>query len=144
MAAYVELHSHSYYSLLDGASSPDDLVQRAAALWLPALGLTDHDAVYGAIPFVTAAQKAGIQPILGAEMTLEGGHQLPLLVENERGWRNLCYLITQAQHNAPKGSAALPVASLTGHTDGLFALSGCRRGAIPQAVLQGCFDEALV
>ncbi|MEO8609558.1 MAG: error-prone DNA polymerase [Chloroflexota bacterium] len=143
MAAYVELHCHSYYSLLDGASSPEDLVQRASELEMNALGLTDHNAVYGVIPFITAAQKAGIQPIVGAEMTLEGGHHLTLLVENEPGWRNLCYLITRARHNAQKDKAFLPAAALIDHTAGLIALSGCRQGEIPQAVLQGRWDEAL-
>jgi DNA polymerase III alpha subunit len=67
MTDYVELHAHSCYSLLDGASSPEALVAQAAALGMPALALTDHDAVYGAVPFVEAAKQAGIKPILGAE-----------------------------------------------------------------------------
>ena len=88
---YVELHCHSFYSLLDGTSSPADLVSRAADLGMDALALTDHDAVYGAVPFVTAARARGIRPILGAELTLESGHHLTLLVEHDAGWRNLCY-----------------------------------------------------
>jgi len=67
---YVELHTHSYYSLLDGVPLPEELVQRAADLNMPALALTDHDALYGAPRFVQAARQAGIKPILGAELTL--------------------------------------------------------------------------
>ena len=70
---------------------------------MEALALTDHDAVYGAVRFVEAAQAAGIQPILGAEMTLPDGAHLTLLVENEIGWGNLCPLISAARQNAPKG-----------------------------------------
>jgi error-prone DNA polymerase len=82
---YIELHCHSHFSLLDGASSPEDLVRRAAELGMPASALTDHDNVYGAVRFAQAAQAAGIKPIFGAELTLVSGHHLTLLVENEAG-----------------------------------------------------------
>ncbi len=134
MTDYIELHCHSTYSLLDGASSPDDLLASASALAMPALALTDHDAVYGAIPFITAAQAYDIQPILGAELTLESGHHLTLLVEDETGWENLCTLITLGRMNAPKGQSCLPKAAFEHHTRGLIALSGCRKGEIPQAL----------
>ena len=137
MTDYVELHAHSYYSLLDGASSPEALVARAAALGMPALALTDHDAVYGAVPFVEAARQAGIKPILGAEVTLEGGAHLTLLAADETGWGNLCRLISLGRGNAPKGEAALPLEALEGHTGGLIALSGCRHGVIASALLKG-------
>ena len=68
---YVELHCHSHYSLLDGASSPESLVERAAELGYPALALTDHDGLYGAVRFWRAARQRGIQPIIGAEVTLD-------------------------------------------------------------------------
>src|SRR5262245_22265074 len=103
---------------------------------MSALALTDHNALYGVVPFVEAATTHGIHPILGAEITLEDGHHLTLLVESARGWRNLCALISQAQANAPKGQAALPWSALAGHTDGLIALSGCRQGPIASALLQ--------
>src|SRR5438067_1114253 len=83
--------------------------------------------VQGAIRFAQAARTAGIQPIFGTELTLKGGHHLTLLVENATGCRNLCWLISRARHNAPKGQAALPPDELEGHTDGLIALSGCRQ-----------------
>src|SRR6266545_4169163 len=124
---YVELHCHSAYSLLDGTSTPADLVVQAAYLGMDALALTDHNAVYGAVPFLSAAKAHDIRPILGAELTLADGHHLTLLVADEQGWRNLCTLISRAQANAPKGHAALPLDILEGHTDGLICLSGCRQ-----------------
>jgi error-prone DNA polymerase len=132
----VELHAHSCFSLLDGVSSPEALVAQAAELGMSALALTDHNALYGSVPFIEAAKVHGIQPILGAEITLEDGHHLTLLVENAQGWRNLCALISQAQANAPKGQAALPWAALDGRTGGLLALSGCRQGPIAAALLR--------
>jgi error-prone DNA polymerase len=143
MTEYVELHSHSYYSLLDGASSPADLVQRAAKLNMPALALTDHDAVYGAVPFVEAARKAGIRPILGAELTLTGGPHLTLLAADDRGWRNLTRLISIARHSASKGEAELPPDAVEAYHDGLIALSGCRNGLISRALLGGDHAAAL-
>src|SRR5690242_8868960 len=133
---YVELHAHSCFSLLDGVSSPEALVAQAAELGMPSLALTDHNALYGAVPFGEAAKTHGIHPILGAEVSLEDGHHLILLVENGQGWRNLCALISQAQANAPKGQAALPWAALDGRTNGLIALSGCRQGPIAAALLR--------
>ncbi|MBK9053438.1 MAG: DNA polymerase III subunit alpha [Chloroflexi bacterium] len=134
---YVELHAHSCFSLLDGASFPEDLVARAAALGMPALALTDHDAIYGAVRFVQAAKAQGIHPILGAELTLTDGSHLTLLVENETGWHNLCYLISRGRRNAPKGESALAPAELVGCTGGLIALSGCRKGGIAAALRRG-------
>lgn len=136
--AYIELHCHSHYSLLDGASSPTELVQRAAELGMPALALTDHDAVYGTPEFARAARDAGIKPIFGAELTLHDTSHLTLLVRDETGWRNLCALITAGRHNAPKGQARLPDdALLETHAAGLIALSGCRQGRIARSLLAG-------
>jgi error-prone DNA polymerase len=140
---YIELHCHSNFSLLDGADFPETLVARAAELGMPALALTDHNALYGALRFAAAAKAHGIRPIFGAELTLTGGHHLLLLVENESGWGNLCRLISLARHNAPKGETALPAEALPGHTAGLIALSGCRRGEIPAALLRGDAAAAL-
>ncbi len=134
-SGYAELHCHSWFSLLDGTSSVEDLIAQAAALEMPALALTDHDAVYGAPRFARAAELAGVKPIFGAELTTTAGH-LTLLVEHERGWASLCALISQARQNAPKGQALLPVEALAGHTAGLIALSGCRRGAVASALLR--------
>ncbi|MDX1612889.1 MAG: error-prone DNA polymerase [Candidatus Promineifilaceae bacterium] len=131
---YVELHCHSCFSLLDGASTPEALAAQAAAAGMPALALTDHDAVYSAPRFIRAAREHGLRPILGAELTLSGGHHLTLLVKNQAGWHNLCYLISRARHIMPKGEAKLAPEELLGCTNGLIALSGCRRGEIATAL----------
>lgn len=131
---YIELHCHSNYSLLDGAAHPEALVERAAELGMSALALTDHDALYGAVRFAQAAQNQGIKPIFGAELTLSDDHHLTVLVENKAGWHNLCWLISQARHNAPKGQAALPPTALVDRTEGLLALSGCKQSEIVAAL----------
>ena len=84
---YVELHCHSSYSFLDGASLPEELAARAAELGYPALALTDHDGVYGSLEFAHAAKDLGVRPITGAEVTLDGGSHVTLLVESSRGLR---------------------------------------------------------
>lgn len=140
---YVELHTHSNFSLLDGADHPEILVQRAAELEMPALALTDHDNLYGAVKFMQAAREAGIRPIFGAELTLAGGYHLTLLVENEDGWHNLCYLISAAQRAKPKGQAELPEQELIGCTNGLIALSGCQHGKIATLLRQGKRRQAV-
>jgi len=141
MTNYVELHCHSYYSLLDGASSIPSLVTQAYQLGMTTLALTDHDNVYGAVSFQTQAQTLGIKPIFGGEITLDTGHHLTLLVQNQQGWESLCYLITQAQHSADKGEAFLPHDCLIDHTAGLIGLSGCRQGEIPSLVVSQQYDK---
>src|SRR4030067_277024 len=78
MAGYVELHAHSHFSFLDGASSPQELIRRTADLSMPALALTDHDGLYGMVRFIMEAREVGIKPIVGAELTTDsGGHLTP-------------------------------------------------------------------
>src|SRR3954449_10639202 len=95
---YVELHAHSAYSFLDGASLPEELAARAAELGYDALALTDHDGVYGSLEFAHAAKHFGIRPITGAEGTLTGAGATPLtlLGETQRGYANLCRILTDA------------------------------------------------
>jgi error-prone DNA polymerase len=93
---FVELHCHSAYSFLDGASHPEDLAARAAELGYEALALTDHDGVYGSLEFAYAAKAFGVRPITGAEVTLDGGAHVTLLVESTQGYANLCRLLTAA------------------------------------------------
>jgi error-prone DNA polymerase len=140
---YAELHTHSIYSLLDGVPTPEALVARAADLEIPALALTDHNALYGAVRFVRAAQEAGIKPILGAEMTLGDGSHLTLLVETAEGYANLCRLITLARRDQEKGLARLDRRDLAAYAGGLIALSGCRQGEIPALLLTGRGEQAL-
>lgn len=140
---YVELHAHSYYSLLDGVPSPEALVDQAARYGMPALALTDHDALYGAPRFARAAAQAGLKPIFGAELTLvNGGGHLTLLAENDQGYANLCHLITLARRDQAKGYAALPWRRLADHAAGLIALSGCRRGELARALLARDAEQA--
>ncbi len=81
MVGYVELHCHSAYSFLDGASQPEELAARAAELGYEALALTDHDGLYGSLEFAHAAKAFGVRPITGAEVTLDDGSHVTLLVE---------------------------------------------------------------
>ena len=139
---YVELHCHSYFSFLDGASSPEALVERAASLGYPALALTDRDGLYGAVRFWQAARERGLKPILGAEVTLDDGAHLTLLAESQRGYAHLCRILSAGQLAGQKGQPLLTLDTLTGHTGGLLCLSGCRQGAIPRALLVGDEGEA--
>ena len=145
---YAELHAHSTHSLLDGTSSPEALAVRAADLKIPALALTDRDALYGAVRFTKAAQEAGIKPILGSEMTLRGSQgeedaHLTLLVETAEGYANLCRLITLARRHQDKGIARLDKRDLAAHAGGLIALSGCRQGEIPRLLTNKKREHAL-
>jgi error-prone DNA polymerase len=139
---YVELHCHSHFSLLDGASSPEALVERAHALGYPALALTDHDGLYGAVCFWQAAREQGIKPIFGAEVCLDDGSHLTLLAETQVGYANLCRLISAGQLAGEKGHPHLAFETLAGHAEGLLCLSGCRQGAVTRALLDGNEDHA--
>jgi error-prone DNA polymerase len=132
---YVELHCHSAYSFLDGASHPEELAVRAAELGYEALALTDHDGVYGSLEFAYAAKHFGVRPITGAELTLADGSHVTLLVETPKGYANLCRLITAAhaqtrpagRENQRPADPALDQAQLEELNEGLVCLSGCAR-----------------
>jgi error-prone DNA polymerase len=134
--SYVELHCHSAYSFLDGASHPEELALRAAELGYEALAVTDHEGVYGSLEFATAAKHFGIRPITGAEVTLYGEHHVTLLVESSRGYANLCRLLTAAHaHTRPREGAdplppALDPVLLAELNEGLVCLSGCARSGL--------------
>jgi error-prone DNA polymerase len=138
---YCELHAHSVFSLLDGVPFPEELAERAAELGLPAVALTDHDAIYGAVPFFARANALGVKPILGAELSLLDGADpierahLTLLAETQAGYRSLCQLISQGRLAAPKGQSALTWEMLAGHTSGLVCLTGCQRGPVARRLL---------
>ena len=95
---YVELHAHSAFSFLDGASAPEEMAERAAELGHPALALTDHDGLCGSLAFAHAARAAGVRPITGAELTLPDGAHLTLLAADAAGYANLCRLITPVSY----------------------------------------------
>ncbi|MDE3191306.1 MAG: error-prone DNA polymerase [Acidobacteriota bacterium] len=134
--AYTELHAHSAYSFLDGASQPEELATRAAELGYEALALTDHDGVYGSLEFAHAAKHAGVRPITGAEVTLTGGAHVTLLVESAAGYANLCLLLTaaHARTRSTQSREALPPALdqklLEERNEGLVCLSGCARDGL--------------
>jgi error-prone DNA polymerase len=144
MTKYVELHCHSAYSFLDGASDPAELAATAAGLGHEALALTDHDNVCGAMEFAHACKGVGVRAIAGCELTVEVPRRLPrpvhvtLLVEDARGWANLCRLITGAHRGTREGEGmrqalppSLPIDELERHAEGLVCLSGCARdGAV--------------
>jgi len=147
---YIELHAASAFSFLQGASLPETLVERAAALGYRALALLDADGVYGAPRFHKAAKQVGIKAIIGAELTIgtrdpgfgirkpqPANHRipdpgsripatwrLPVLVEAQEGYRNLCRLVTRMKMRAAKGEGALALEEFEGYTTGLVALAG--------------------
>src|SRR5436305_14883303 len=92
----VELHCHSAFSFLDGASLPDELVAAALELGHDPLALTDHNSVSGSMEFAVSARALGLRPIHGAELDLDDGRHLTLLVQDARGWSNLCRILTYA------------------------------------------------
>ncbi|GMU41046.1 MAG: error-prone DNA polymerase [Chloroflexota bacterium] len=152
---YVELHAHSNYSLLEGASSVDELLVAAHGQGHRALALTDHDGLYGAMEFARAAKEIGLRPVTGLELTLaeEDGsrHHVTLLAERREGYANLCRLSseafglheeTQDGREARRLDPVLPVAFLEGHTDGLILLTGCRDGFVTRLVHEGRIAEA--
>ena len=126
MSRYVELHCHSAYSFLDGASRPEELVLAAAEHGYEALALTDHDGLYGSLEFAHAAKEFGVRSITGAEVTLGCGSHVTLLVETPEGYANLCRLLTAA-HAGRRLEPRLDQALLEERNDGLVCLSGCAR-----------------
>ena len=147
---YVELHCHSAYSFLDGASDPAELAATAAELGHGALALTDHDNVCGTMEFAHACKGVGVRPIIGCELTVEVPRRLPrpvhvtLLVESAKGWASLCRLITGAHHGTREGAGmrealppSLPIDELERHTEGLVCLSGCAR----DGAVAGCWER---
>ena len=137
-SSYVELHCHSAYSFLDGASHPEELAARAAALGYPALALTDHDGVYGSLEFAHAAKELGVRPITGAEVTVESGSHVTLLCESSRGYANLCRILTAAHAGTrPEGKEhrvllepGVSLETLAELNEGLVCLSGCARDGL--------------
>ncbi len=150
MEKFVHLHLHTEYSLLDGAVRIDDLMSKAAELKMPAVAMTDHGVMYGAIDFYKAAREKGIKPILGCEIYMakrsrfdkehvydtEPGH-LVLLAMNNKGYGNLIKIVSRAHlegfYYKPRADFEL----LDQYSEGLIALSACLAGAIPRAILEG-------
>ena len=139
---YVELHCHSNYSFQEGASFIHELLPRADELGYPALAITDHDNLCGAMEFARAARSLDVQPIIGAELTVQNGHHLTLLAEDRRGYSNLCRLLSIARLMTDRREPELDPRFLAEHTQGLVLLTGCRKGRVPSLAEQGRVEEA--
>jgi error-prone DNA polymerase len=168
---YAELHAASAFSFLDGASLPEDLVERAAALELPAVALVDANGVYAAPRFFQAAKRAGIKPLVGAEVVLEdepslwqkrvrfgplglvpdpktplrsvdAQARLTLLAADRTGYRNLCKLLTAAARGRAKGEARVAWDLLSEHAAGLHLLTGGEEGPLARELAEGGIDPA--
>jgi error-prone DNA polymerase len=128
---YVELHCHSAYSFLDGASQPEELVAAAVERGHTVMALTDHDSLSGSMEFAQAAVVLGLRAIHGAEVSLADGRHLTLLVRNASGWRNLCRLLTRAHAGTrdglqrDRGEPSVSLDDVEQHSEGLVCLSGC-------------------
>ncbi len=149
---FVHLHVHSEYSLLDGAAQLEKLVHKAKELRFPALALTDHGNLFGAIDFYLAAQKAGIKPILGCELYVapggrkergsqdggyEGANHLTVLVGNLTGYKNLIKLVSQAYLEGFYYKPRVDKELLAAHADGLLVLSGCLNSEVSRLISSG-------
>jgi error-prone DNA polymerase len=147
---YAELHCHSNFSFLDGASHPEELAEEAARLGLEAIALTDHDGMYGVVRFAEAAKAYGVRTIYGAELSLgldepQGGHADPagehllVLARDPKGYARLCRQISAAQlTGGTKGRPVYDPDELAGaHDDHWLVLTGCRKGAVPAALARG-------
>src|SRR2546428_574569 len=121
-APYVELHSHSNFSFLDGGSHPYELAMRAAELEMPALAISDRGGVYGAVRHLQACRKLGVKPIIGTSLEVDG-EELILIARDLRGYSNLCRLLTLAHADQPKGEARTTLDTVAEHRGELFYLS---------------------
>lgn len=152
---FVHIHTHTAYSLLDGAGRIEDYVRQAKALGMPALAMTDHGVMHGAVPFYKACIQEGIKPIIGCEVYVaqrtrfdkEAGrddspYHLILLVKNEEGYRNLCRLVTLASVEGFYYRPRIDRDLLRLHHKGLICTSACLSGEVPRLLLGGKEEEA--
>ena len=153
--SFVHLHLHTEYSLLDGSIRMKELMKKAAEFKMPAVAMTDHGNLFGAIEFYQEAQRAGVKPIIGCEVYVapgshkdrppsrrESAYHFTLLAENETGYRNLVKLVTTAHldgfHYAPRIDKEM----LAARSEGLIGLSGCLAGEINSAIQANNIEKA--
>ena len=134
---FVELHARSAFSFLEAAALPEALAERAALLEQPALALLDRDGLYGAPRFYRAATRVGINPLVGAEVTLAEGGRLPVLVESSEGYQNLCRLLTKMKMRAAKPDGVATLDELAEHAAGMVCLTGGEDGPVALALESG-------
>lgn len=150
---FIHLHVHSHYSLLDGVLRPEEIVHFAKQNKMPAIALTDHGNLYGAVPFMKAAHREGIKGILGCELYMVDGsrfdrdhqqpiHHLTVLVKNTEGYRNLLKLVSHAYTQGFYYKPRVDWELLENHHEGLIVLTGCMSGAIPSALRMGREEQA--
>src|SRR5215470_1392197 len=135
---YIELHSRSAFSFLEGSSLPEGLALVCAQHDLPAMALLDRNGVYGAPRFHLAAKECGIKVHIGAEVSVAEGGNYPLLVESRDGYQNLCRLITTTKLRTPKDKVATATLDeLETHAQGLICLTGDEHGPLAHALEHG-------
>ncbi|MBU2219695.1 DNA polymerase III subunit alpha, partial [Patescibacteria group bacterium] len=152
---FTHLHVHSHYSLLDGLPKIDRLIDRALALGMDSLALTDHGSLYGAVEFYKKAKAKGVKPIIGTELYVapnlltdkrprvdDKNFHLILLVKNKTGYQNLVFLMTEAWLKGFYYKPRVDKELLRRHSDGLIASSACLAGEIPRAILSGDLKRA--
>src|SRR6516225_5546479 len=151
---FVHLHLHTDYSMLDGACEIEQLVKRVKALKMPAVAITDHGNIFGAVTFVSAAHDAGIKPILGCELYIskkedhraapEGDtyNHLIVLAENDEGYRNLVKIVSEASLYGFYYKPRVSKHFLAEHAKGLVGLSACLKGEVAESLTEGKYDAA--
>jgi DNA polymerase III subunit alpha len=157
MSQFVHLHLHTDYSMLDGACDVDKLVQRVKELGMPAVAVTDHGNIFGAVHFVNAAHKVGVKPIVGCELYIcqkedhniermapEGDayNHLLVLAENEEGYRNLVKITSEASLHGFYYKPRVSKKFLAEHSRGLIGLSGCLKGEVAERLMAGKYEAA--
>jgi DNA polymerase-3 subunit alpha len=157
MSQFVHLHLHTDYSMLDGACDVEKLVQRVKELGMPAVAMTDHGNIFGAVHFVNAAHKAGVKPIVGCELYVckkddhniertppEGDtyNHLLVLAENEEGYRNLAKITSEASLRGFYYKPRVSKKFLAEHSKGLIGLSGCLKGEVAERLMEDNYDAA--
>ena len=147
MSDFVHLHLHSDYSMLDGACDVSDLCKRVKALDMPAVAMTDHGNIFGAVHFFNAAKEAGVKAILGCELyickkddhraTPEGDtyNHLLVLAENEEGYRNLTKIVSEASLHGFYYKPRVSKRFLSEHSKGLVGLSACLKGEVAERLV---------
>ncbi len=157
MSQFVHLHLHTDYSMLDGACDVEKLVQRVKELGMPAVAMTDHGNIFGAVHFVNAAHKAGVKPIVGCELYVckkddhniertppdgDTYNHLLVLAENEEGYRNLAKITSEASLRGFYYKPRVSKKFLAEHSKGLIGLSGCLKGEVAERLMEENYDAA--